>query len=185
MNEKKLIVVLGMHRSGTSVVSRALQVMGVTLGNNLMPPVPGDNDTGFWEDLDIYSLNMEMLNSLNRDWHFLTPIQPADVNSLHNSGYLARALKLLQDKMSGIQVFGFKDPRVTKLLPFWKEVFIQSQLKVSYVITLRHPLSVCRSLAKRNGFDVEKSALLWLEHVISSLDGTVGENRIVVDYDLL
>jgi hypothetical protein len=48
---------------------------------------------------------------------------------------------------------------------------------------IRHPLSVCHSLAKRNGFDFEKSYLLWLEHVIGSLVGTQGQNRVLVDYD--
>jgi len=183
--DNKLIVVLGMHRSGTSVVTRGLQVLGVELGNRLMPPVDRNNEKGFWEDLDINSLNMEMLNSLNSDWHFLTPIQPSDVSVLSSDGYLLRAVELLQEKTSGVPVFGFKDPRVARLLPFWKEVFVQSRLDVSYVLTFRHPLSVCKSLAKRDGFDFEKSCLLWLEHVISSLAGTVGENRTVVDYDRL
>ena len=183
--DHRLIVVLGMHRSGTSAVARGLQAMGVDLGNNLMPPVPGNNEKGFWEDLDIYSLNIEMLNALNMDWHFLTPIQSSDVDTLRRDGYLQRALELLKGKTAGIQVFGFKDPRATKLLPFWKEVFIQNQLKVNYVITLRHPLSVCQSLTNRDGFEIEKGALLWLEHVIGSLVGTLDEKRLVVDYDRL
>ena len=74
---------------------------------------------------------------------------------------------------------------MTKLLPFWKEVFLQSELEVSYVITLRHPVSVCKSLAKRDGFDIEKGGFLWLEHVLNSLTETIGENRIIVDYDRL
>ena len=183
--ENRLIVVLGPHRSGTSVITRGLQVMGVELGKKLMPPVEGNNDKGFWEDTDINSLNIEMLNSLNSDWHFLTPIQPSDVSALRRDGYVSRALELLKEKTFGIHTFGFKDPRVSKLLPLWKEVFVQSHLNVNYVITLRHPLSVCQSLAKRDGFDIEKGALLWLEHMISSLVGTVGENCIIVDYDRL
>jgi len=181
----KLIVVLGMHRSGTSVVTCGLQVMGVELGNRLMPPFEGNNEKGFWEDIDLNSLNIEMLNFLNSDWHFLTPIQPADVSALHRNGYLLRAVEMLKEKTLGIQIFGFKDPRVVKLLLFWKEAFVQSRLNVSYVLIVRHPLSVCNSLAKRDGFDFEKSHQLWLEHVVSSLIGTAGENRILVDYDRL
>lgn len=181
----KLIVVLGMHRSGTSVVTRGLQVMGVDLGNKLMPPVDGNNKKGFWEDMDIYSLNIEMLDSINSDWHYLTPIQHDEVNTLRKKGYIRQAVKLVKEKTSGIPVFGFKDPRVTRLLPFWNEVFIQSRLNVSYVLTLRHPLSVCKSLQKRDGFDLEKGCLLWVEHMISSFTGTEGKNRILVDYDRL
>lgn len=184
-NSPKLIVVLGMHRSGTSVIARGLQVMGVELGNRLMPPFEGNNSKGFWEDIDINDLNIEMLHYLKNEWHFLTPIQPSDVDRLSGNGYLERALELLKNKTVSTKVFGFKDPRVAKLLPFWKQVFAQGQSKVSYVLVIRHPLSVCQSLAKRDGFDFEKSYLLWLEHVIDSLVGTEGETRVLVDYDRL
>jgi O-antigen biosynthesis protein len=181
---RKLIVVLGMHRSGTSVITRSLKVMGVELGENFLPP-QSDNVTGFWEDTDINALNIEMLNVLHSDWHFLTPIQQADVEILRRNGYIQRALEMLQDKMSDAEVFGFKDPRVAKLLLFWREVFSQSNLKVSYVLVFRHPLSVWQSLKKRHDFGLEKSSLLWLEHIISSLAGTSNENCVLVDYDSL
>jgi hypothetical protein len=179
----KVIVVLGMHRSGTSVITRGLQVLGVELGDNLMPPYEGNNASGFWEDVDINALNIEMLHSLNSDWHFLTPIQPADVDTLSRNGYLQRAVELLQKKTATAKVFGFKDPRIAKLLSFWKKVFTDGQMSVDYVVVIRHPLSVRDSLAKRDGFDAEKSHFLWLEHVIGSLVGSDGENRVLVDYD--
>ena len=59
---KRLIVVLGMHRSGTSAITRGLQVMGVGLGDRMMPAMP-DNVKGFWEDVDLNALNMEMLSA--------------------------------------------------------------------------------------------------------------------------
>ena len=179
----RIITVLGMHRSGTSVITRGLQVMGVELGDQLMPASEGNNSKGFWEDVDINALNIEMLHFLKLDWHFLTPIQLSDVDTLCKNGYLQRATELLQKKTAGKAIFGFKDPRLAKLLPFWKEVFTRSQMTVEYIIVIRHPLSVSSSLAKRNGFDVEKSYLLWLEHVIGSLVGTQEKNRVLVDYD--
>lgn len=182
-NEKKIITVLGMHRSGTSAVARSLQVMGANLGDRLIQPIKDQNDKGFWEDSDLNSLNDEMLNALNSGWHFLSPIQPIDVEKLRRNGYLVRAVEMLREKTSGLPIFGFKDPRVAKLLLFWKEAFAESGLNVSYVLAIRHPLSVSKSLTKRNGFDAEKNHLLWLDHVISSLVGTIGENRVLIDYD--
>jgi O-antigen biosynthesis protein len=183
-NVSRLIIVLGMHRSGTSVITSGLQVMGVDLGANLMPASEGNNSRGFWEDVDINRLNIEMLHFLEIDWHFLTPVQPADVDTLCKNGYLQRAQQILQEKTTAKKRFGIKDPRIAKLLPFWKEVFAHSQISADYVLVIRHPLSVGSSLAKRDGFDFEKSHLLWLEHVIGSLVGTQGENRVLVDYDL-
>src|SRR5665647_3705297 len=62
---QKLIVVLGMHRSGTSAVTRGLQVMGVGLGDRLMPGLEGNNAKGFWEDIDLNALNIEMMSSID------------------------------------------------------------------------------------------------------------------------
>lgn len=184
IGDKRLVVVLGMHRSGTSAVTRGLEVLGVELGNKFLP-AQTDNVKGFWEDSDLNALNTEMLSSLNRDWHFLTPIEKTDVDILCQNGYRQRAIELLQAKTSTVAIFGFKDPRLAKLLPFWKDVFAHGQFRASYIITIRHPLSVCKSLAVRNGFDFEKSHILWLEHVLSSLVGTVDENCVLVDYDRL
>ena len=65
MKHTRLIVILGMHRSGTSAITRGLQVMGVSLGNNLMPPMEDVNAKGFWEDIDLVALNVEILNVRN------------------------------------------------------------------------------------------------------------------------
>jgi hypothetical protein len=183
--KNRLIVVLGMHRSGTSAVTRGLQVFGVQLGDRLMPPFEGDNEKGFWEDIDINALNIEMLNEIKSDWHNLALIKKEEIEALKKSGFLQRAVELLRVKTSNFPIYGFKDPRLLKLLPFWKEVFNHCQYEVSYILALRHPLSVAKSLAKRNQFDGEKSYLMWLGHVINSLSGTFGCNRILVDYDKL
>lgn len=183
MKRNKLIVVLGMHRSGTSAITRGLQIMGVELGDKLMLAVDGNNDKGFWEDLDLNALNIEMLDAIGSDWHYLAPVEPRDVLTLLEKGFLHRADVLLRQKMDNIPVFGFKDPRVAKLLPFWREVFDHCDYDVSYVLVLRHPLSVAKSLAERDGFDVEKSYLLWLGHVIACFSILTSDKRVLVDYD--
>ena len=182
MQKKNIIVVLGMHRSGTSLVTRGLQVLGVELGDALLPPQK-DNPRGFWEDIDINNLNIEMLEFLDRDWYFVSPIQSSDVEKLNNAGYHLRALDLLRDKMKDKQVFGMKDPRLAKLLPFWQNVFAKNQLDVSYVITIRHPFSVRDSLFKRHNFEAERAHFLWLDHIVASFANTIGMKRVVVDYD--
>ena len=72
-----------------------------------------------------------------------------------------------------------------RILPFWQSVFAHLKVPVSYVIACRNPMSVARSLAKRDRFDLEKGYFLWLEHTICSLTRTADQNRIVVDYDRL
>jgi GT2 family glycosyltransferase/SAM-dependent methyltransferase len=185
MKNSRLIAVLGMHRSGTSAITRGLQVFGVKLGERLQAPVEGINDKGYWEDIDLGALNIEMLSAIQSDWSFLAPVEPADVEVLLKKAYFLRAVELIRQKVGGSPVFGFKDPRVARLLPFWKEVFGYLSLDASYVLTLRHPLSVVKSLVKRDGFDAERSYLLWLSHVVTSLSGSAGARRVIVDYDCM
>jgi len=174
-----------MHRSGTSAITRGLQVMGVDLGERLMPAHQEVNAKGFWEDLDFNALNNDMLYVIGNDWHCLSPVSKQDVEMLQNKGFYTRAMELLSAKIDDSPVFGVKDPRITKLLSFWKEVFEQSGLDVYYVLSLRNPMSVAKSLSKRDNFDFDKSCLLWLEHVLESLSGSQGAKRVLVDYDLL
>ena len=81
MDHKQIVVVLGMHRSGTSAITRGLQVLGVELGSNLLSPEAGINDKGFWEDVDVTAFNDEFLKELGHDWHTLTPIMSEELYS--------------------------------------------------------------------------------------------------------
>jgi hypothetical protein len=183
--QKRLVVVLGMHRSGTSAITRSLSVMDVSLGNNLIPPVELNNAKGFWEDVEINAINNQMLLALGTDWYRLAPIEQDDIELLNKKGYLIGAVTLLCQKTEGVTVLGLKDPRIIKLLPFWQKVIEKCKLNPSYVITLRHPLSVVKSLAQRDGLDARHGYLLWMGHVIASLSGTNGCDRVLVDYDCL
>jgi GT2 family glycosyltransferase len=181
---KKLVVVLGMHRSGTSVLSRALRVLGVSLGDNLLPPAE-DNQKGFWEDADVNALNVEMLKAIDSEWSSLGRVSEQEVELLVSLGYLERALDLLEGKLSTTDIYGVKDPRMAKLLPFWQRVFGKVEADVCFVVAIRNPLSVAKSLYSRNQIRMSMGYLLWLEHVIESLVGTRDLPSVLVNYDCL
>ena len=183
-DRKRIVVVLGMHRSGTSAVTRSLMALGVQLGDRLMPGKPEDNEKGFWEDLDLNELNIEMLNALGHDWNTNAPIARAELLDDRVSPFRLRAVELLRRKTRSTPIWGIKDPRISRLLPFWKNIFEHLDIDVSYVIVVRHPMSVARSLKKRNGFEPEKSYYLWLDHIVPALLETEGSPRVVVDYDI-
>jgi hypothetical protein len=179
----RIVVVLGMHRSGTSLITRSLQVLGVSLGDHLMPPADGNNAKGFFEDIDIAELNIALLASLGRDWQSLQALEAADFDRLDREGWTEKALAILRAKLRTGTLFGFKDPRTAKLLPFWQNVFAAGGLSASYLLALRNPASVADSLASRDGMPRERSYYLWLEHVLNSLAGTLGSAPTLVDYD--
>ena len=185
-SRKKIVVVLGMHRSGTSAIARGLSVLGVELGNDLHPP-GDDNPKGFWEDKNCLRINESLLQHLGSAYDKLG-LSPEVLESLNHASVI-RSLKLeavevLRAKFSQSDQCGFKDPRVSRLLPFWKNVFEEAGCAPGFVIAVRNPISVARSLGKRNGIEPEKSYFLWLEHVVSAVIESIGSRRVVVDYDV-
>lgn len=182
--QKRVIVVLGMHRSGTSAITRALVAVGAALGDNLLP-AGRDNPKGFWEDKDFLALNNRLLSMLGAAYDSLSLLpqgfeQRTDVMSLK-----LEAALMLRDKLSGNDVFALKDPRSCRLLPFWQEVFEHLELRVDYVIAARNPLSVAHSLTTRNQFPQRKSLWLWLQHYVQAVCETHGRQRIFIEYDQL
>ena len=182
--KKKLIVVLGMHRSGTSAVVKALSCLGVSLGDDFMPPGK-DNPKGFFEDKAINQLNIEMLEVIGQNWFSLSLVTDADVEKLVALGYLEKATDLLTKKMAAVTAFGFKDPRVSKLFTFWKLVFARIDCDIRYVFCLRHPLSVANSLYQRNKTPIQKGYLLWLSYNLAIVSEAQNLSLIGLDYDQL
>lgn len=185
MAKKQIFVVLGMHRSGTSVITRGLQALGVDLGPRLLPPEAGINDKGFWEDIDITAFDVDLLKDLGHDWHTLTPILEQEMESPAITPLKLRAAQLLRSRLTDTDVFGLKDPRMARLMPFWLQVFEHLQIDASFVVACRNPMNVAHSLAKRDGFALEKGYLLWFEHMLQSVKHTEQYRRIFVDYDLM
>ncbi len=183
-NTKKLIVVLGMHRSGTSAVMNALASLGAALGDDLLP-AGKDNPKGFFEDKAINDLNIEMLASIGQHWFSLSLVTDSDVERLIAAGYLVKAKQLLQEKMQGLDVFGFKDPRVSKLFKFWLRVFAELEVDTRYVLCLRHPLSVAKSLQQRNKTPIYKGYLLWLSYNFALAEELSRLTFVVQEYDQL
>lgn len=180
--QKQLIVVVGMHRSGTSMVTRGLRVFGVELPSNLLPPDKW-NSKGYWEDREIYFLNEDILSALGHKWDTIKPIDSVTLSKKELQDYRLRAVALLRDRLSETDCLGLKDPRFCVLLPFWKEVFDIVGAEARYVIPVRNPISVVRSLQKRNKHQASESYYLWLVHVLGAVRHTRGAKRVVVDYD--
>lgn len=182
---KKIVVILGMYRSGTSAIARGIQVLSLHLGDNLMGPITGYNDKGFWEDNDIYKFNESLLSKLYSSWHSLSQL---DVGKLLSAElYLERkeACKLLARKISNAGTFAFKDPRIAILLPFWQQIFGILNLDANYIIVNRNPLQIAESLLKLDGFQHMKSFILWAKHIMAAIRYTQHQRRVFVACDAM
>ncbi|EEY46436.1 glycosyltransferase [Vibrio mimicus] len=165
--DNSVVVVLGMHRSGTSALTKVLQIMGVSLSENLMPG--GEfNPKGHWEDLDVVSINDRLLAESGAVWSSPTRSE-INFDSKLVSILLDEAVLLVTQRVEKFALWGFKDPRTSRLLPFWQKVFKRAGVEAKYVYALRNPLDIARSLKRRDGITHKHSYILWLVHTLPNL----------------
>jgi GT2 family glycosyltransferase len=172
------ICICGMHRSGTSMVARLLQLSGLYLGEpcDIMPPTESNPD-GHWEHLRFVEINDQILNELGAGWD-----SPPHVSGPWDSPRLlllrAKAEELLAD-FSGREPWGWKDPRNSLTLPFWLSLVPE----LSVVACLRNPLEVAVSLRNRNFSSYAHGLKTWTTYNQAILDATTSANRLVTAYD--
>ncbi len=158
--------------------------LDVGLGDNLLA-AGEDNPKGFFEDLEVLALNEQLMERIGRNWASISLIDPEELSIEIHRDLFEKAVSVVKEHTSRFAAWGFKDPRVSRLLPFWQKVFEHLRLSAAYLICLRNPISVARSLKTRNSFPSSWSHLMWLEHYYCAFRHTEGKPSLVVDYDLL
>lgn len=182
--EKSILVVLGMHRSGTSVATRIFNLLGANPGNDLMLP-SSDNPTGFWEPTEIVNVHDELLQQLGYSWDDPRPLPQEWWIRPDMDEFSTRLCQLAEQRYGAVKLPIIKDPRLCSLLPIWLEVFKKLGWKPHYILVGRPPLEVADSLMKRNNITDGQSYLLWLRHVIESEKWSRGSPRTFILYDRL
>jgi len=181
----KAICILGMHRSGTSAIARAVNLLGPHIGSpeHLMKPIEGDNPHGFWENLNLYRLHEKILSYFSGSWDSIVPLPEGWWKEPGMGLYREELRNLILSEFAGHALWMWKDPRTSLLLPLWKEVMKELGIEVDYLLCVRNPLDVAASLSRRNNLSKDKSLALWLLHNASGLLWTNGEKRMLVNYD--
>ena len=177
----KLLMILGMHRSGTSVLAGTCRLLGADLGARMMAAA-GDNVMGFWEHDDIVRIHDELLERLGYAWD--------DVRTLPEKWWTYEVirpqrqalLEVLKRDFFGTQLACVKDPRLCRLLPLWQELLRELGWQPCYLLATRDPWEIIASLKARNGFSAEKSALLTLRYLLDAEAGSRSGPRVFMDY---
>jgi hypothetical protein len=180
----RAIVVVGMHRSGTSAVARGLQALGVYLGNDFLDAQP-ENPTGYWEDRRIVELDERVLKALRLNWDSVRRLDRREFGGWRMWRMRREAIRDLRRRFTPHPLWGFKDPRTIRLLPFWRSVLRRLEVDDRYVLVIRNPASIAASLYARQKMDAEDAQRLWLVHMVPFLGDLAGKPLAVVDYDLL
>jgi len=147
----KTIVILGMHRSATSLVAKGLSNV-MSMGGNFLAAHPRANPEGFFEDMDFVNLNHEILKTAGGSW-FDPPTEQAimETQPLFDS----RIQSLLKQKET--KIFGWKDPRTTLTI----RLYMPHLINPHFIACFRDPEDVAQSLIRRgDSFTLEKGIRL-------------------------
>lgn len=168
MTIRTSIIILGMHRSGTSALAGALAHAGVYAGPNLIQSNPIINAKGFWEHADIVTLHDLLLERLESVWSDTRDLPPCwwELESVFP---LQEAIEeILARDFANQSLWVLKDPRMCRLLPMWDRIFKNLSVTPIYISMLRDPLEVAMSLTARDGMSQERASALWLLHVLDA-----------------
>jgi hypothetical protein len=179
---RRAVIVLGMHRSGTSAIAGTAIRLGLAPPRTMLPP-SSDNPSGFYESNLVASFNNSLLQSAGCDWANCLSFDPARFDAATRAGVSAGTLDIVRREFGNAREFLVKDPRLCVTLPIWLPAFDAAGATVSVLLVIRHPAEVVWSLSRRNGLPDSITAPLWLHHVLEAERLTRSLPRAVVAYD--
>lgn len=194
--EGTVVCILGMSRTGTSLTARVLNLAGVHLGpeeellgadlrqlagegKQVLAKAYGSNPEGHWEHYRLMRLNERILRSLGGNWREPPAMPPRWETSDDLADLREEARALLEESFAGRRLWGWKDPRNSLTLPFWRRLLPEMR----YVICVRNPLDVAASLARREEMSVGQALELWRIYAAASVAGTAGRSPLIVRYE--
>lgn len=170
-----------MHRSGTSLLTRLLNLMGVYLGpeGSLLLPAE-DNVKGFWERVEILEMHEAILERMGMSWYRVAGFDP---NAMDAESEKAFSIKVPQFcyNIDSHRPWALKDPRLCLFFSRWKP-YLEVPL---CVFMYRHPLQVARSLAKRNSFSVSFGLALWEFYNVMAVQSMIDCPNFILSFDEL
>ena len=173
------VIVLGMHRSGTSCLTSLIEKFGLKLGEPLYGPAV-DNAKGYFERVDVNTQNEIFLNMQNATYYSNTNLYDGNkaINiSAYHTEYFTQALSFLNNQTNYPWVI--KDPRLCITINSWIK-FLNST--PSILFTYRNPHDVALSLKKRNNFTMNHSLTLWYIYNKRAIQNSKGLCRIITSY---
>ncbi|HXW23547.1 MAG TPA: sulfotransferase family protein [Xanthobacteraceae bacterium] len=162
------ILVLGMHRSGTSAVSGVLNALGAAVPKKTLMGADQTNQSGYFESFALAVAHDEMLASAGSHWHDWREFDPQWARSDVAEQHRRKIKAILVEEFDDEPLILVKDPRICRFIPLMLSVLTELNFSPVAILPIRNPLEVAHSLRRRNGFGLPKSILLWLRHVLDA-----------------
>jgi lipopolysaccharide biosynthesis protein len=182
---RKCIVVLGMHRSGTSAMAGLLEIFGVYLGENLLRENNEKDGLEQFENRTIYDLNEQLLESVGSSWDDISKIKISKFNNKKSKEIINKIKLTLFNDFGSNKLFCIKDPRISLLIPIYVEIFNDLEIEPYFIIMNRNHIEVARSLEERNGFLFRKSFSLYDKYYDSIHNSILDNKKIELEFDNL
>ena len=174
-------MVLGMHRSGTSALTRVLNLLGADLPEDLIP-ANRFNRSGYWEPSQVVALNDHWLNSAKAAWDApYTGRAPLDAE-LPSNAVLRAADTVKEAYGTDHALIALKDPRCTLFFDTWRAGIERAGYTPRQLLIYRDAGEVAQSLARRDGFSDDEAGLLWCWYGLKALTAIRDRGGVVVAY---
>lgn len=180
-NRRQALLVLGMHRSGTSVLTRTINLHGVPLGSEL-PDAAFDNPAGFWENQHVVRFHERLLQELDSSWDDPRELREGWFEEPGIAPFLDELVTLIASEFGDAAIWAVKDPRSCRLLPLWLAALGRLNVEAKLIFAIRSPDEVVGSLMQRNRLPAGSASLMWLRHLLEPMQASHGVRRCVVDY---
>ena len=179
---KHIVLNVGMHRSGTSMVNRLLNLHGmhIPLETNYSDEY---NPSGYWESFELQHINDQILKMGDSSW---SDPRAFDIKRFHKIDHtkLDSMTQQFLDRLMEVEeeIILIKDPRMCRLIPIWLKLIEPTGAKVSAVFPIRNPLEVASSIRNRDQFAIETGLQLWLRNVVEAEYATRSIPRVFFEY---
>ena len=179
---RKALLVLGMHRSGTSALAGLLARLGLSAPKTIIGP-DEHNQLGYWESDVLNQFHERLLRSAGSSWDSWTRLDPRFFDSAAGIPSQRSFMVLLDEEFGASRLLVMKDPRICRFVSFWLRNLRGAGIEPTAILTIRAPIHVALSIGARNQLSLEHSLLIWLRHVLDAERETREVKRSLVRYD--
>ncbi|MBD8881281.1 glycosyltransferase [Rhodanobacter sp. 7MK24] len=179
---RQALLVIGMHRSGTSALTRLINLHGITLGSDLLEAA-FDNEAGFWENRKVVEFHERVLVVLDSSWDDPRELHADWLEQVRAAGLMDELAAIIVSEFGDMPIWAVKDPRLCRLLPMWLETLARLDIEPKLIFAMRHPGEVAGSLIRRNDLSAATATLIWLRHLVEPVKASRYATRCITDYN--